>query len=99
MPHPSSHLHPLPLTPAHPDWAAWDRAWTRHITTLTGRTDLTVVVAPGAGGGAPACFYPTAGRVEVDATHIGTPHAAPPHKKLVRPVPLVNPVVSPLNGG
>jgi hypothetical protein len=87
MPHPSSHLHPAPLTTAHTDWTAWDRAWTRHITTLTGRTDLSVVVAPGAGGGAPACFYPNDKRVEVDATHIGKPTAADPrragHKKLV----------------
>ncbi|MFG2043942.1 VWA domain-containing protein [Dactylosporangium sp. NPDC048998] len=87
MPHPSTHLHPDPLTAAHEDWADWDRAWTRHIAKLTGRTDLTVVVAPGAGGGAPACFYPPAGRVEVDATYIGAPDVADPrragHKNLV----------------
>ena len=91
MPHPSSHLHPEPsATPhlaPHPDWVEWDRAWTRHIVTLTGRTDLTVVVAPGAGGGAPACFYPATGRVEVDATHIGAPDITNPrragHKKVV----------------
>ena len=87
MPHPSGHLHPTPFTPAHADWAAWDKAWTRHITTLTGRADLTVVVAPGAGGGAPACFYPSGARIEVDATYIGEPDAADPlraaHKKLV----------------
>jgi Mg-chelatase subunit ChlD len=47
---------------------------------LTGRRDLTVVVAPGAGGGAPACFYPDQRRVEVDATHIGTPDVADPRK-------------------
>ncbi|MET7403432.1 vWA domain-containing protein [Dactylosporangium sp. NPDC005572] len=87
MPYPSSHLHPEPFTAAHPDWAEWDRAWTRHIAKLTGRTDLTVIVAPGAGGGAPACFYPATGRVEVDAIHIGAPDATNPrraaHKKLV----------------
>jgi Mg-chelatase subunit ChlD len=87
MPHPSSHRRPSPHTPPDPAWTAWDRAWTRHIRTLTGRTDLTVVVAPGAGGGAPACYYPPARRVEVDATHIGTPHVADPrraaHKKAV----------------
>ncbi|GAA3449666.1 VWA domain-containing protein [Dactylosporangium matsuzakiense] len=87
MPHPSSHLHPTGHANAHPDWAEWDRAWTREVAKLTGRTDLTVVVAPGAGGGAPACFYPDSGRVEVDATLIGDPDIANPrraaHKKLV----------------
>jgi len=90
MPHPSSHLHPH--TPRHtsttdPGWAVWSRAWTRHIPTLTGRTDLTVTVAPGAGGGAPACFYPDTRVIEVDATHIGAPTVADPrragHKRLV----------------
>jgi hypothetical protein len=46
-----------------------------------------VTVAPGAGGGAPACFYPDHARIEVDAIHIGTPDVADPrraaHKKLV----------------
>lgn len=87
MPHPSGHLHPTPFTTSHDDWAAWDTAWTRHIAVLAGRADLTVVVAPGAGGGAPACFYPSHNRVEVDATYIGKPDAADPrraaHKKLV----------------
>ncbi|WKU03417.1 VWA domain-containing protein [Micromonospora sp. HUAS LYJ1] len=58
----------------------WSDAWTRHLPILTGRHDLTVHVAPGAGGGAPACFLPMARRVEVDATHIGTPDVADPHK-------------------
>ncbi|GAA0902953.1 hypothetical protein GCM10009558_001270 [Virgisporangium aurantiacum] len=87
MPHPSSHLHPAGFTKSHPDWADWDRAWTREVKKLTGRTDLTVVVALGAGGGAPACFYPAIRQVEVDATHIGDPDVADPrraaHKKLV----------------
>lgn len=87
MAHLSSHLHPSRLTAAHPHWRDWDKAWTRHIATLTGRTDLSVVVAPGAGGGAPACFYPSARRVEVNATYVGEPDVADPrraaHKKLV----------------
>ena len=86
MPHPSGHLHPTPCTTSHDDWAAWDKAWTRHIAVLAGRADLTVVVAPGAGGGAPACFYPSHSRVEVDANYIGKPDVADPrraaHKKL-----------------
>src|SRR4051812_39699710 len=81
---------PRPLSP-HPSaargWRGGTRAGTRQIRTLTGRTDLTVTVAPGAGGGAPACFYPDHQRIEVDATHIGTPDIAnprrPTHKKIV----------------
>lgn len=82
MAHPSSHRGVGSGTPAAgaPDWRAWSDAWTRHIPVLTGRHDLTVTVAPGAGGGAPACFYPDACRVEVDATHIGAPDTADPHK-------------------
>jgi len=88
MPHPSNHLRPAAgPTPGDSDWKVWDRAWTKHIKVLTGRTDLTVTVAPGAGGGAPACFYPTQNRIEVDAAHIGAPDIADParatHKKLV----------------
>lgn len=88
MPDPSTHRRAG--TPRKPDpaWAEWSHAWTRHIPTLTGRTDLKVVVAPGAGGGAPACYYPHHARIEVDAGHIGDdPGVADPwragHKRLV----------------
>ncbi|MEV0430578.1 VWA domain-containing protein [Micromonospora sp. NPDC050495] len=78
---------PTPTSGTNPAWQEWNDAWTRHLPVLTGRTDLTVTVAPGAGGGAPACFYPAAGRIEVDATHIGAPDVADPrragHKRLV----------------
>lgn len=81
MPHPSTHLR-VSTSPhrGDPDWAPWSRAWTRHIARLTGRADLSVTVAPGAGGGAPACFYPDHARVEVDATHIGAPDVADPRR-------------------
>jgi Mg-chelatase subunit ChlD len=80
MPHPSSHLRPAGSpNPGDSAWDAWNRAWTKHVKVLTGRTDLTVTVAPGAGGGAPACFYPYQNRIEVDATHVGdTPDVANP---------------------
>jgi VWA domain containing CoxE-like protein len=93
MPYPLTHRQTG--TPARartdPAWQQWSDAWTRHVPTLTGRTDLTVTVAPGAGGGAPASFYPATGLIEVDATHIatdiGTPDATNPrragHKHLV----------------
>lgn len=89
MPDPSTHRRAGSGTPTAsvPDWRPWSDAWTRHIPVLTGRFDLTVTVAPGAGGGAPACFYPDARRIEVDATHIGAPDITDPrkagHKRLV----------------
>ncbi|MFE9959244.1 VWA domain-containing protein [Micromonospora sp. NPDC005299] len=88
MPQPH-HLQPAATSPTggDPAWQEWSDAWTRHVPVLTGRTDLTVTVAPGAGGGAPACFYPATGRIEVDAAHIGAPDVANPrragHKRLV----------------
>ncbi len=87
MPHPSAHLYPPVGARAatDPEWDAWSHAWTRHVPVLTGRTDLTVTVAPGAG--APACFYPDLRRIEVDAAYIGAPDVADPakagHKRVV----------------
>ncbi|GAA5200662.1 hypothetical protein GCM10023322_78990 [Rugosimonospora acidiphila] len=88
MPHPKTHLTPtVSATPLDEAWREWSQAWTRHIPVLTGRTDLTVTVAPGAAGTADACFYPHQRRIEVDAVHIGNPGVANPrragHKKLV----------------
>ncbi len=69
------------------DWQPWSDAWTKHVPRLTGRTDLTVLVAPG-GGGAAECFYPALRRIEINATYIAdTPDVADPrragHKKIV----------------
>ncbi|MFI7208065.1 VWA domain-containing protein [Micromonospora aurantiaca (nom. illeg.)] len=90
MSHPNSHLqHGAPPAPAcADDWRAWSQAWTRHVPLLTGRTDLTVLVAPGAAGDAPECFYPDLHRIEVDATYIAerpdiTDPAKARHKRLV----------------
>lgn len=72
---------------ADPRWNRWSTAWTTQIKTLTGRTDLTVTVAPGAGRGAPACYIPSLAAVEVDADLIGDPTVTDPrragHKKAV----------------
>lgn len=89
MPHPANHIRPTGSPKvADSDWAAWNRAWTKHVKVLTGRTDVTVTVAPGAGGGADACFYPLQKRIEVNAVHIGDdPKVADParaaHRKQV----------------
>ncbi|XVV10913.1 VWA domain-containing protein [Actinoplanes sp. CA-131856] len=72
-----------PTAPVAPDgdWQPWSDAWTKHIPLLTGRADLHVFVAPGAGGGAPECFYPALRRIEVDANYIAdTPQIADPRK-------------------
>ena len=90
MSHPHTHLRPgTPPPPAGAaDWRAWSQAWTQHVPLLTGRTDLTVLVAPGAAGDAPECFYPDLNRIEVDATYIAdSPDVTDPakarHKRLV----------------
>lgn len=90
---PQSNKHRRTGTPTNrtapdPGWRPWSAAWTKHVPTLTGRTDLHVHVAPGAGGGAPECFYPALRRIEVDANYIAdTPQITDPrkagHKKLV----------------
>jgi hypothetical protein len=73
MPPTTNHVAPpASLTPADPAWAGWDRAYTRALPRLTGRRDLTAVVAPGAGAGAPACYHPDHRRIEINAVHIGT---------------------------
>jgi hypothetical protein len=46
-------------------------AFTAHTEHLSGRTDLTVTCAPGAGHGAPGCFIPALATIELDGTHLG----------------------------
>ena len=91
MPYTGSHLRPAGHKARQPQaddpWQAWSLAWTRQATILTGRAGVHVVVAPGAGGGAPACSWPETGRIEVNATLIGAPDVVDPnrasHKKVV----------------
>ncbi|MEV6932094.1 VWA domain-containing protein [Dactylosporangium sp. NPDC051485] len=90
MPHPSTHRQPGVPQPhsGADDWQAWSDAWTRHVPVLAGRTDLTVLVAPGAAGDAPECFYPALHRIEIDANFIAaapdvTNPAKAGHKKVV----------------
>jgi hypothetical protein len=69
-------------------WLRWSAAWTTQVRVLTGRHDLSVTVAPGAGHGAPACHIPALASIEVDANLIGNdPTIADPrrprHKKVV----------------
>jgi len=82
MSDPSTHRSTgRPVATADDAWKPWSQAWTKHIKTLTGRDDLHVLVAPGAGGGAPECFYPALRRVEVDAHYIAdNPEVADPRR-------------------
>jgi hypothetical protein len=67
--------HLIATTPArHVPAGAWLRlsaALTAQAETLTGRDDLTVTCAPGAGHGAPGCFIPALATIELDGTHLG----------------------------
>jgi hypothetical protein len=61
---------PTPRIPAG-GWLRLSAALTAQAETLTGRDDLTVTCAPGAGQGAPGCFIPALATIELDGTHLG----------------------------
>ncbi|GAA2975807.1 vWA domain-containing protein [Actinokineospora diospyrosa] len=57
--------------PARPEWLTLSAALADEVGVIADRDDLLVTIAPGAGGGAPACFYPTRALIEVDGVHLG----------------------------
>lgn len=57
--------------PARPEWLTLSAALADEVPVIADREDLLVSIAPGAGGGAPACFYPARALIEVDGTHLG----------------------------
>ncbi|WP_033440870.1 VWA domain-containing protein [Saccharothrix sp. NRRL B-16314] len=57
--------------PARPEWLTLSTALVDEVEIIADREDLLVTIAPGAGGGAPACFYPARVLIEVDGTHLG----------------------------
>ncbi|MFD7655369.1 hypothetical protein ACFV4N_15470 [Actinosynnema sp. NPDC059797] len=57
--------------PARPEWLALSAALAEEVPVIADRDDLVVSVAPGAGGGAPACFYPARALIELDGDHLG----------------------------
>jgi Mg-chelatase subunit ChlD len=82
MPTPTNHTTTATRRPApvDPDWAVWSTAWTKQVTVLSGRNDLSVNVAPGAAGDAPARLHRPTGRIDIDATHIGQPDITDPRR-------------------
>ncbi|MFJ7213607.1 hypothetical protein [Amycolatopsis sp. NPDC098790] len=57
--------------PARLEWLALSAAFADEVPVIADRDDLVVSVAPGAGGDAPACFYPHRALIEVDGDHLG----------------------------
>jgi hypothetical protein len=71
--------------PADDAWLPMSAAFTAQASPIAARDDLIVVVAPGAGGGAPACFRTEQATIEIDATHVGVdPATVDPHDPTAR---------------
>ncbi|WP_406106274.1 hypothetical protein [Micromonospora globbae] len=81
----SKHLNADPdaaatALPADHAWLRMSAALSAHIPPIAGREDLLVVIEPGAGGGAPACFIRERATVEIDGTYLGIdPRTVDPH--------------------
>jgi hypothetical protein len=70
----TAHTAPAPAARPAPPKGAWlklSAALAGQVPAIAGRPDLTVTCAPGAGHGAPACFFPALALIEVDGTHLG----------------------------
>ncbi|MGW5053965.1 hypothetical protein [Actinokineospora sp. NPDC004072] len=57
--------------PTRPEWLTLSAALVDEVEIIADREDLIVTIAPGAGSGAPACFYPARALIEVDGAHLG----------------------------
>src|SRR5690606_12303981 len=64
-------------------WLALSAAATEEAPLIADRDDLVVTVAPGAGRGSPACFFPPHAAIEIDGVHLPAgvdPATAAPHR-------------------
>ncbi|GAB3147097.1 hypothetical protein GCM10027290_29850 [Micromonospora sonneratiae] len=81
----SKHLNPDPDATPTPlpgarAWLGMSAALSAHIPPIAGREDLLVVIEPGAGGGAPACFIRERATIEIDGKYLGIdPRSVDPH--------------------
>jgi hypothetical protein len=74
---------PTAVFPAAPGWLTLSAAFGDEVPAIADRDDLVVTVAPGAGNGAPACFFPDLATIEVDGSHLDTgvdPATVTPHR-------------------
>lgn len=74
---------PTAMFPAAPAWLTLSAAFGDEVPAIADRDDLMVTVAPGAGYGAPACFFPDFATIEVDGSHLDNgvdPATVEPHR-------------------
>jgi hypothetical protein len=74
---------PTAVFPATTGWLTLSAAFGDEVPAIADRDDLMVTVAPGAGHGAPACFFPDLATIEVDGTHLDSgidPATVAPHR-------------------
>ncbi|EHR53429.1 VWA domain containing CoxE-like protein [Saccharomonospora marina XMU15] len=74
---------PTAMFPAAPGWLTLSAAFGDEAPAIADRDDLVVTVAPGAGHGAPACFFPDLATIEVDGAHLDSgvdPATVAPHR-------------------
>ncbi len=74
---------PTAMFPAAPGWLTLSAAFGDEVPVIAERDDLVVTVAPGAGHGAPACFFPDFATIEVDGSYLDhgvDPATVEPHR-------------------
>ncbi|QWF81026.1 VWA domain-containing protein [Amycolatopsis sp. CA-230715] len=74
---------PTAVFPAAPAWLTLSAAFGDEVPAIADRDDLVITVAPGAGHGAPACFFPDFATIEVDGSHMDKgvdPATVEPHR-------------------
>ncbi|GAB3000909.1 MULTISPECIES: VWA domain-containing protein [Amycolatopsis] len=74
---------PTAIFPTTPGWLTLSAAFGDEVPAIADRDDLVVTVAPGAGHGAPACFFPDLYTIEVDGSHVDSgvdPATVAPHR-------------------
>ncbi|MFI9811540.1 vWA domain-containing protein [Saccharothrix variisporea] len=56
--------------PSRPEWLTLSAALSDEVPLIADREGIVVTIAPGAGAGAPACFYPALDLIELDGDRI-----------------------------